>query len=74
MYANNDRDALIMAMRCCNGAPRPHRVVRIKDTLSLNQIEVSEALYDALRDNPDIEYVKGPEELVFDKDDFLIQA
>ncbi len=72
MYVNNDREALVIAMSCCNGVPRPHRVVRIKDTLSMKEIQVSEALYDAIRDQPGIEYVKGPEEIPFDNDGFML--
>lgn len=72
MYMNNDREALIIAMSCCNGAPRPHRVVRIKDTLSMKEIQVSEALYNSIKDQPDIEYVRGPEAILFDEDGFMI--
>lgn len=72
MYVNNDREALTIALRCCNGAPRPHRVVRIKDTLSLKEIQVSEALYETIKDQPDIEYVKGPEEIRFDGEGFMV--
>lgn len=74
MYLNNDREALIVAMSCCNGAPRPHRVVRIKDTLSMKEIQVSEALYESIKDQPDIEYVRGPEEIRFDEKGFMIDG
>ena len=72
MYMNNDRDALLVALRCCGGTPRPHRVVRIRDTLSLYEIQVSEALYDSIKDQPDIEYVCGPVDLCFDGEGFLL--
>ena len=71
MYVNNDKEALTIALRCCNGAPRPHRVARIKDTLSMKELQVSEALYEAIRDQPDIEYVRGPEEILFDGEGFM---
>lgn len=72
MYANNDRDALILAMRCCGGAPRPPRVVRIRDTLSLHEIQVSTALFESSKNNPDIDYVSGPVPIAFDAGGFML--
>lgn len=73
MYADNDREAIRLAIKCCGGEPRPRRIVRIQDTLSLHEIQVSEALYQDIRCQPDIEYVKGPYELMFDGDGFLLE-
>lgn len=72
MYANNDREALLLAMKCCGGEPRPSRVVRIKDTLSLHEIQVSESLYQDIKNQPEIEYVKGPFDMMFDEGGFLL--
>ena len=68
----NTEGARRPALRCCGGTPRPHRVVRIRDTLSLYEIQVSEALYDSIKDQPDIEYVCGPVDLCFDGEGFLL--
>ena len=42
------------------------RLVRIKDTLSLSEIEVSENLLDEVEANPLLEVIEGPYELSFD--------
>ncbi|MBQ2626764.1 MAG: DUF2088 domain-containing protein [Eubacterium sp.] len=69
MYQNNDYDALRLALRTC---PRLNdysgaRIARIKNTLSLGEIEVSEPIYEEIRNRSDIEAVGDPYELSFDE-------
>ena len=73
LYMNNDREAIRLAIRTCNGIDfsRP-KVARIHTTLDLFEIEVSEALYEELRDRKDIEYIEGPYDLPFDREGFLV--
>ena len=47
------------------------RVARIRDTLSLNEFEVSEALAEELRGAEGVEILSEPYELYFDKDGYL---
>lgn len=72
LYQNNDRDALKVALRTC---PRIEydraRVARIRDTLSLNEFEVSEALAEELKGTPGVEILSEPYELQFDGEGFL---
>jgi len=75
MYAENDRDAILIAIRTCTGADFEFgkaRVVRIKDTLHMEEIEVSESYYDEIKDNPGIEILSEPYGMQFDKEGFLL--
>ena len=75
MYAENDRDAILIAIRTCVGANFEFdkaRVVRIKDTLHMEEIEVSESYRDEIKDHPEIEIISGPYDMRFDKDGFLL--
>jgi hypothetical protein len=47
------------------------RVIRIKNTLEMEEMQVSEALMDELKGRPDITPIGSPEELMFDADDNL---
>ena len=73
MYQENDYDALRMCIRTCNGIDLSNpKVVRIKDTLSMEYIEVSENYYDECVNNPDIEILSEPYEIEFDEEGFMI--
>jgi hypothetical protein len=73
MYMNNDRDALMLAIRTCNGIDFNNaRVVRIKNTLCMEEIEVSENFYDELKDREDVEILSEPYEIEFDGDGNMI--
>lgn len=72
MYQNNDLEALRLAIRTCRGIdPGAVRIARIRDTLSLTELEVSEALLISIKDREDIEILSDPYELVFDEDGFM---
>lgn len=64
MYANTKREALLLAIRTCDDIDfNCARVVRAQNTQSLFEIEVSESLYETIKDREDIEYVSGPYEI-----------
>lgn len=72
MYQENDRDALMLAIRTCNGIDFKNAdVVRIKDTLSMEYIQVSESYHEACKNNPDIEILSEPFEIEFDEEGFM---
>lgn len=69
MYANNDLEALKLTIACCrNRNPETLRLVRIRNTMALHEIEVSRGLYEAIRDDPEIEPVSDYYTLSFDKE------
>ena len=68
MYANNDKEALLIAIRTCVGIDFDKvKIVRTKNTLSMNMIEVSESYLDELKNMNDIEIIGSPYEIKFDK-------
>ena len=68
MYANSEREAILLAIRTCNGIDfNRARIARIRDTQSLFEIEVSESLYEELKQRDDIQFVEGPYEMKFDE-------
>lgn len=72
LYENTDCDALRLAIRTCDGIDfsRAH-VVRIQNTLAMELIQVSEALYDEIKLREDVVYVSGPEEISFNTQGFM---
>ena len=73
VYANNDKEALLLAIRTCVGIDFDNvKVVRIKNTLSMNEIEVSENYYDELKDRDDVEFLCKPYDIKFDEDGYMI--
>lgn len=68
MYMNNDRDALRLAIRTCTGIDFDNvKVVRIKNTLSMEEIEVSENYLDEILSRDDVEVLGEPHEMKFDR-------
>lgn len=66
-YQDSDYDALRVALRTCPRIDYARaRVVRIHDTLSLNEFEVSEALARELQNVEGVELLGDPYELRFD--------
>lgn len=73
MYVENDRLAIQLAIRTCNNIDfNRARVVRIKDTMHMDKIEVSEAYYETLKTNPEIRVLSEPYEMQFDEEGFLL--
>jgi len=72
IFLPTDRDAVAAALYLCRPIdPREARVVRIKNTLELERIWISESLYDLVVKDPmfkgRIEVLKEPEDMVFDE-------
>ncbi len=65
-----DREAIEVA--CKTFAPESARVVRIKNTLELERIQVSEALLPEVRERPDLVVLDDPRPLAFDAEGRLI--
>ncbi|MDF1494675.1 lactate racemase domain-containing protein [Caproiciproducens sp. CPB-2] len=73
LYMNNDRQAILLAIRTCNGIDfEDVTLARIKNTLSMNEIEISQSLYNKIKDRKDIHLIRGPHEMRFDEHDNLI--
>lgn len=68
----NDRDAIKAAIKTCNILDYTKcKLVRIRDTLHLGTIEISESLLEEAKSNPRIEILEGPYEWKFDEEGFL---
>lgn len=69
----NDREAIQAAIKTCNILDfNQAKLVRIKNTLVLGEIEVSEALFDYVRDHPAMELCSDPYDFSFDERGNLI--
>ena len=69
--AENDIDAFAVALNACgNKAPGAERFVRIRDTLHLAEVQVSEAVYREIKNS--VELVKGAEN-IYDEQGNLIE-
>ena len=67
------RDAILAAVKTgCARDLAQSRVVRIKDTLHMSEIFISEAMLPEARANPAIEVLSSPAELMFDASGNLI--
>lgn len=72
-FARNDREALRWAIRSCTGIRYDDaRVVRIKDTMHLYEIEVSQNLAQELEKSKEIEILSEPYDIVFDEEGYII--
>ena len=70
---DDDRDAILAAVKTgCARDLAQSRVVRIKDTLHMSEIFISEAMLPEARANPAIEVLSSPAELMFDASGNLI--
>jgi hypothetical protein len=73
MYAETDKEAILIAIRTCNGIDFNNvKVVRIKNTLELSEIEVSESCLKYFNNKEDIEVLSEPYDMQFDEKGFLI--
>jgi hypothetical protein len=72
MVMPDDRMAIAAAITMCAGIdPKRVRLARIKNTLDLRRLWVSEALLDEVEKDEDLRVVEGPRELRFDEDGTL---
>jgi hypothetical protein len=73
IVAPDDRAAIMTALRCCGRHDTGNaRVVRIKNTLKIGEIDVSESLFSDVADGIPIAPIAGPFELPFDDERRLI--
>ena len=73
VYLNNDYDAIRLAIRTCvNVHFDDVRIVRVKNSLEMSEIEVSENMIPEIKDIPGIEIVGEPFELNFGDDGYLV--
>ena len=72
MIMYNDKQAIQLGIKSCNEIDRAHpRVIRIKNTMQIETIEISEGMLEEAAQNPDIEILTPPEEMHFNEQDNL---
>lgn len=76
LYFDTDRETLEKASLSLGDGVRPEnvRLIRIRDTLSLSRVEVSEALLPELRNHPRIKRIGEPREIRFSADGSLPES
>jgi hypothetical protein len=75
IYANTDKEAVQMCIKTLHNIDYAKaKVVHIKNTLCMSTIEVSEALYEEIKDLPGISYVSGPKQMEFTEDGKLVET
>lgn len=68
MILKNDYYAIAACVKTCNEVDREHiRLVRLKNTLHLDEIWISESMWEEARQRPDIEVLHEPQEWPFDE-------
>jgi len=73
MMMENDRQAVVVALRTCNRVEPPEaRVVRIRNTSELDEIHVSEALLPEVESNENLEVIGDLGPMVFDDNGRLV--
>lgn len=73
LYVNTDKEAILMSIRTCHNLDyNQANVVRIKNTLSMEEIQVSQPLFERIKGMDGISYVSGPVPMQFDEDNKLI--
>ncbi|MCI8526322.1 MAG: DUF2088 domain-containing protein [Oscillospiraceae bacterium] len=69
MVLESDRDAIAACLKYNGGNDILNpRVIRIHDTMHMDEIWVSEALLDEVEQNPNMQIIRGPEEMRFHTD------
>jgi hypothetical protein len=69
MYANNDCDALKLAVLSCGNIKTENiTLARIKNTLALDRIEISQGLFAKLHGHPEVEALSEYYDFEFDQD------
>lgn len=70
---DNDRLAIQASIKMCAGlGTAGPRIIRIRNTLQLEMIQVSENYAAELQDIPELSVAEGPEDLRFDREGWLI--
>lgn len=69
LFTHTDRACIQIALKTCNYIDREHpRIVHIRDTMRLEEIEISEGMLEEARSNPMIEILDEPREWPFDEE------
>lgn len=69
MVLDSDRYAIQAGIKTATGADKDRlRVVRIKDTLHLREIQISESLMEEAMSNPQVEIIENPKPMAFDEE------
>ena len=72
MFVHTDRCAVQVALRTCNNIDRNNpRIIRILDTMHLQEIWISEALYQEAMQSDELEVLSGATPWPFDENDNL---
>jgi hypothetical protein len=75
MFVPSDVDAICAGILCCGqGDPQRVRLVRIKNTLEIGELEVSESLLPAVHAHPRLEVLGEPAPLALDAEGNLAPA
>jgi len=73
MHFKTDRQAVETALSCIGRiSPQESKIVRIKNTLRLDIVEVSAAYAEALSQREDVDIVKGPAPMAFNSENNLL--
>lgn len=73
MYVENDREAMEIALGSIGlTSPEKSKIVRIKNTLQLGIVEISEAYAEASNQRTDLKILEGPCSVAFDSDNNLL--
>lgn len=74
-FAPNDRDAILWSIKSCTDESRGNvRIVRVRDTVNMEYLEVSENMAEEMRGREDIEIISEPYEIAFGADGYIIEA
>ena len=73
MTLDSDREAIGVALKSCIGVNAgTHKVVRIKNTLAVQEFEISDTLIDEAKQLSNLEIISNPVEMRFDKNGNII--
>jgi hypothetical protein len=73
LVMNTDEEAVVIALKTCNRiTPETAKIIRIKNTLEMHEIQVSEAYLEELKGRNDISILSDPEPLRFTEQGKLI--
>lgn len=70
----NDKEALSLAMRCIGFVPMEQiKIIRIKNTLCLSEVDLSEAYIPLIKDHSNIEIIRQARDMVFDANGYFTE-
>ena len=73
MHFETDREAIRVGLGCAGlTPPEKSKLVRIKNTLVVDEVEVSEVYGEELKKRPDLEVLEGPKPMAFDRQGNLL--